>query len=120
MGTVGKIIVVGCCFIALFYAVLFVSIDAHERAHVAIFKAGGCEEAVYETTHMGLVGETRCEKYTAKEITKMEELHLLNEIIGYNMDGISLSIVAGFFLLSFAILLNGDKSREEKWKRIER
>lgn len=101
-----KVLLISGVFLVLSLGIIIVSIDAHERAHQAIFRAAGCIDATYSLDLLSMSGEARCHEYGSNtEVTKEEELHMMNEIISYNLDALCGSILCGLFMIALAILL---------------
>lgn len=101
-----KVLFISGMFLVLSLGIIVVGIDAHERAHQQIFKAAGCTDATYSLDLLSMSGEARCHEYGRNtEVTKEEELHAWNEIVGYNMDALCGSLLAGQFMIALAILL---------------
>jgi len=84
----------------------------HEMAHVEIMKHYGCQNASYNIKYFQSSGTSHCEdeggEYYSKDFSDEIQLHMLNEVIGYNVSNIGNYIMAGFVLLSMAIILVSD------------
>jgi len=87
----------------------------HELAHVAIFKHYGCENASYRINYLVFSGISQCNNHNAvpeQLYPDMAKLHMLNEIVGYNVSNIGNCILVGFLFLGLAILVAIDRRRE--------
>lgn len=78
----------------------------HEQAHVAIQEAYGCVDS--EMHYGPLGGETVCHRYLNRSIDDFVQeryLHELNEVVGYNLQGIYVLVVAmgvaGLLIISY-------------------
>ncbi len=101
----------------VFYIVIFASIFyiqeiqntiSHEQAHVQIMKHDGCQNPMYKVNYKDASGYTKCmdKDRTRYEWTKESELHMLNEIVGYNVRSIANSVLIGCFLIGIAVFLS--------------
>lgn len=95
-----------CIF--LLYTVSLVGITQidtvlHENAHEQIMLQHGCHNVSVQINFDGS-GMTKCNDLGYKYSAEERNQHLLNEIIGYNVNVIYIAILTGFLFLSLAIV----------------
>ncbi len=82
----------------------------HENAHKQIFEYYGANASEIKVNvnwnwaDMAFGGDTKANVSMA-EWKEMRAYHALNEIVGYNMQGIQLAILFVGFMISFSIIL---------------
>lgn len=80
--------------------IFYAHVTQHELVHVQIYKTYGIDSDWHYTYSGGYTEVTNVtEAYNCTE--KCEELHLLNEIVGYNV----LTILAGFCIFTIIVLV---------------
>lgn len=91
-------------FVVLFVAVIGIDTYYHEQAHSQIMYEFGCKEVTITYSFTG--GMTNCTggyyDRPVEWVTKERELHSLNEIVGYNLEGV---ICLGLMMCGFYLLL---------------
>lgn len=109
--------IVASLFVFSVVALGNINLVNHEAAHKRI-----CEEAFgnasvsysYSLFPPEMKGRTYCDSWESEAINKKEALDLQNEIFGYNVKSIYLSILAGSFMIAMAIVYSGG-DRNKIW-----
>ena len=94
-----KMIGLAISILVCLLAVNYININNHEDVHQKIFEYYGCTDTVIH--HDLLKGETICLNTSNYDGEKAEISHDFNEIIGYNLD----TLVITLFLCTFIICL---------------
>ena len=104
-----KYIFLGVIFIMLFYGIILVYTYQHEKAHFQVAKGHGCLNGSIAVKLDGS-GRFICLNYNNRSneyIIQERQLHGLNEIIGYNVNFIVISIlVVGLLFIYLYVIFN--------------
>lgn len=106
------IILVAFVFFASLYGNIITTVVQHENTHYQIFTQNLINSTIeYKPFLLGghVVPEENWTKaYDVERARKIIDLHLLNEIVGYNVMSIVIAILSGCLMISIAILLRRD------------
>lgn len=105
-------LVLGFISVLFMYTFNYGYVAYHELAHEAIFKNAGCHNTEIIINKLTLDGQTFCVDESFIGGSRMEELHSLNEIIGYPIIMMMNVLWTGLCLIA-AVILYGVTSQKD-------
>ena len=101
-----KIILLFSIFIVIYLALTISFVESHENAHLRIDKMYGCSGSDIKYNFLHLSGEEYSLSCPSSTSAERNKLHSQNEIFGYNVRIIYLSILFIGLLISISLIIS--------------
>lgn len=99
------------CFGGFYYFSHITHVIAHEETHESINNMYHCEDSVITYDRLHMSGQTECTptKETNEHIEEFRMLHSMNEIIGYNVVSIMITLFMVCTLICVTIIIHSKR-----------